>query len=167
MKHTLPFACTALLLLPWTLSHVLADDAPATPPADAQPVAVGKGSYASSPPDAGKDKNVQKMLDEPLFIDHSQDGKPIPTNHWWSYLIHNPTTGKSHGKVWPYPLTVQADALGATVFYPTEWNSRGNDMETGPGIAVTGDGFTPGDAVVLNWGDWSVALRYESDADHR
>jgi endoglucanase Acf2 len=159
-----------VLLVGWALSnlHVLADDAPAatTPPADAQPVAVGKGSYATSPPDAEKDKNVQKMLTEPLFIDHSQDGKPIPTNHWWSYLIHNPTTGKSHGKVWPYPLTVQADALGATVFYPTEWNSRGNDMETGPGIAVTGDGFTPGDAVVLNWGDWSVALRYASDADH-
>jgi hypothetical protein len=60
MKHTLPFACGALFVLPWTLSHVLADDAPAaaTPPADAQPVAVGKGSYASSPPDAGKDKNV-------------------------------------------------------------------------------------------------------------
>jgi endoglucanase Acf2 len=144
---------------------VLADDA-ATPPADAQPVAVGKGSYASSPPDAGKDKNVQKMISEPLFIDHSQDGKPIPTNHWWSYLIHAATT-KSHGKVWPYPLTIETQNAGATVYYPTTWNSRGNDMETGPGILASGDGFMPGDAVVLNWGDWSVALRYAVDADHR
>jgi endoglucanase Acf2 len=158
MKPTLRHACR-ILLFSFAVSNlpVFADDAASTPaaPGDAQPVAVGKGSYASSPPDADKDKNVQKMLNEPLFIDHSQDGKPIPTNHWWTYLIHNPTTGKSHGKVWPYPLTVEADAAGATVFYPTEWNSRGNDMETGPGIAVSGDGFTPGDAVVLNWGDCS------------
>lgn len=149
----------------------VADDVPGTnqtsaptAPTDPQPVPVGKGSYASFPPNP--DKNVQKMLSKPLFIDPSQAGKPIPTNHWWSFLINNPTT-KDHGKLWAYPLTLETDAAGATVFYPTTWNSRGNDMEPGSGLSVTGDGFTPQDATALNWGDWSLAIRYPQDDDHR
>jgi endoglucanase Acf2 len=148
-----------------------ADDAPAStnqPGAAAtavepQPVPVGKGSYASSPPNP--DKHVLEMLNKTLYIDSSQAGKPIPTNHWWSYLINKPTS-QSHGKLWPYPLTVQLDAAGTTVFYPTEWNNRGNDMETGPGISITGDAFTPQDACALNWSDWSLAIRYRQDGDH-
>jgi len=165
MKRTLPLVF-AVLFAGGAFLEVRADDAPAaTPPAtaDSQPVPAGKGSYASSPP--GSDKHVQDMLTRPLYIDPSQAGKPIPTNHWWSYLINKPTT-KSHGKLWAYPLTVQMDAAGATVFYPTEWNKRGNDMETGPGISVTGDGFAPKDATALNWSDWSLAIRYRQDDDH-
>jgi len=142
--------------------------APAPAPSADDPVAiaVGKGSYASFPPHP--DKETEKILNRPLFIDPSQDGKPIPTNHWWTYLINNPTsTERNGGKMWPYPLTVQANATGATIFYPTEWNAKGNDMELGPGIAVTGEGFTPGNACALNWGDWSLAIRYPQDEGHR
>ena len=161
------FSVTALVLLAIPLKGAPDGSAPATAPAtagDPQPVPVGKGSYAAFPPTP--DKHVQEMLDKVLYIDPSQNGKPIPTNHWWSYLMHTPTTGKSHGRVWPYPLAVEADATGATVCYPTEWNKRGNDMEPGAGLLVTGDAFTPSDACVLNWGDWSMALRYRQDDDH-
>ncbi len=153
-----------LFLTAWLPSSlpVHGDDAPPAP-TDPQPVPVGKGSYAAFPPNP--DKNTQKMLDKTLYIDPSQAGKPIPTNHWWSYLINNPTS-KSRGKMWPYPMTVQTELAGATVFYPTEWNDRGNDMQTGPGITVTGDTFTPQDACALNWGDWSMTMRYRQDDTH-
>jgi len=173
MKHSLQFVSMVLVIgCPLFNLPIHADDAPAptnptSAPAaatDPQPVPVGKGSYAAFPPNP--DKNVQKMLAKPLYIDPSQAGKPIPTNHWWTYLIGNPTTGKSHGKLWAYPLTLQTDAAGATVFYPTTWNSKGNDMEPGPGISITGDSFTPQDAVALNWGDWSLAIRYRQDDTH-
>ena len=163
MKHLFRFSsifsATALVLL---ATHV--QGAPATTPGDPQPVPVGKGSYAAFPPNP--DKHVQEMLDKVLYIDPSQNGKPIPTNHWWSYLIHTPTTSKPHGRVWPYPLAVETETAGMTVCYPTEWNNRGNDMQPGPGILVTADTFTPSDARVLNWGDWSMALRYRQDDDH-
>ncbi|HEY0339790.1 MAG TPA: glycosyl hydrolase, partial [Steroidobacteraceae bacterium] len=143
-----------------------ATNAATAPAAADEPVSVpvGKGSYASAP--LPNEKKAQALQTKHLYIDPSQDGKPIPTNHWWTYLIGNPTTGKSHGRMWPYPLAVETDASGLTVCHPTTWNNKGNDMEPGPGLLVTGDGFTPGDATALNWSDWTVGIRYKQDDSH-
>ena len=166
----LPVAFAILLTL--LALPVRADDAapvPASPPpADSGPkaVAVGKGSYAESPPNP--DKNVAKMLARPIYIDPSQEGKPIPTNDWWTDLLFSHPSGM----LWAYPLVVKMTDAGPEIHYPTGWKGDGHDLDPGPPFTVTAeaDDGTPlasAGARVLRWGDWTLTARIARDEAHR
>jgi hypothetical protein len=99
-------------------------------------VPVGAGSYASEPPayvDEGRQGDtVAQTVSRKLPIDHSQDGKPVPTNQWWTRFLIEP----QNCTLWPYPLAVRPEPQGLQVFFPKEWNEIGTDMHLGPGVGL-------------------------------
>jgi endoglucanase Acf2 len=99
-----------------------------------QAVPVGKGSYAEYPPDSTK-KHTDKVLNRTIYIDPSQESQPIPTNDWWTNLLIE----QYSGRMWAYPLVIQAFEEGVKVFYPTEWSGNGGGMEPGDPVTISGE----------------------------
>ncbi|TCK65817.1 discoidin domain-containing protein [Curtobacterium sp. PhB136] len=111
-----------------------ADAPPAVAPA-ANGVAVGDGSYAPSPPASITDsKDVQATLNQHLYIDPSQAGKPVPTNQWWTDLV----ASKYSGDMWAYPFVSSNSSSGTKLTYPTRWNDDGTGMRLEDPITVGG-----------------------------
>ncbi len=102
-------------------------------------VPVGAGSYAEFPPPGaggGRDKDpVAEMQTRPLFIDESQNNKPVPTNQWWTDLIVHPFGGR----LWAHPLVVQARPEGCDIYYPTQWGNEGRDMTLDHPLELRGE----------------------------
>lgn len=130
-----------------------------TPVATAIPevIAVGKGSYASEPPaDAGKDAAEMAGF-APALVDPSVD-RAIPTNKYWTNLLK----GKPAGELWVYPFRVDPKETGIELFFPKEWNAKG-ELRSGPGnglFKITGVDFRSGGALLVkDWGDWTLSFR--------
>lgn len=99
-------------------------------------VVVGAGSHASAPPasvDEGRNsETVAQTLSRSLPIDHSQDGKAVPTNQWWTRFLIDP----NKCTLWPYPLAVKPEIQGLRVYFPNEWNEIGTEMHLGPCVGL-------------------------------
>ena len=131
-----------------------------------QPVAVGKGSYASAPP-AGqmmdKKRNVD-IVDEvekrQLFL-VQDDGRPIPSNKWFQNLLF-----KQFGTgLWAMPHKVDATAEGIEIFQPNSFSGDGVRTIAEWPLVITGKDFKPADSRAKDWTDWTVSFRsFESDA---
>ncbi|WIB00847.1 discoidin domain-containing protein [Curtobacterium sp. MCBA15_012] len=105
--------------------------APAGPPADG--VRVGAGSYAPTPPGSLPDiADVQATVDQHLYVDPSQAGKPVPTNQWWTDLL----VSRWSGDMWAYPFVSSNSAAGTKLSYPTTWNADGTAMRLDAPITV-------------------------------
>ncbi|WP_309400394.1 discoidin domain-containing protein [Cerasicoccus maritimus] len=119
-----------------------------------QAVPVGAGSYAEFPPAhedivGGEDIGmVSNFLNRQLYIHSSKAGEPVPTNDWWTDLIFS----QYSGNMWPYPLSVQANASGVNVYFPIEFSASGTDMLTEYPIGVGGQA-----AIVLGPNDTILA----------
>ncbi|MCZ2831116.1 glycosyl hydrolase [Modestobacter sp. VKM Ac-2986] len=126
-------AVTALGAVPFVLAIPVAQAAPGDPSV----VAVGSGSYAAAPPaslDANHSPTVSATVDQALFIDSSQDGRPVPTNAWWTDLV----VSRYSGNLWADPLVNANSATGTTVHYPTRWNADGTAMRLEQPLVVGG-----------------------------
>lgn len=98
-------------------------------------VRVGDGSYAPTPPASITDiADVRKTLDQHLYIDPSQAGKPVPTNQWWTDLL----VSRYSGDMWAYPFVSSNSAAGTKVTIPTRWNSDGTAMRLEAPVTVGG-----------------------------
>ncbi|MBV9863963.1 MAG: hypothetical protein JO316_01285 [Abitibacteriaceae bacterium] len=77
------------------------------PPAHAEVVPVGLGSYTNSLPVGAKD---------PASPGDKTDGvaPPLPTSDWWSSLLWTPFSEPQ----FPHPLAVRALAAGLQIYYP-------------------------------------------------
>ena len=99
-------------------------------------VAVGKGSYASSPPPQADEKRqgdkAADMDKWPLQIEPAASGLPVPTNQWWTSAVVRPFSGT----IWPYPLAIRPEPSGVRVFFPIAWNEGGNDMPLDRPLAI-------------------------------
>ncbi|MCW3098202.1 MAG: hypothetical protein JWL77_3820 [Chthonomonadaceae bacterium] len=116
-------------------------------------VAVGKGAYASSPP-ASVGEKVLGFQKRELFL-VKDDGRPIPTNKWWSQLI----ISRFARSLWAYPLKVDTSEKGLDLFFPTRWGSDGRDPVSDLPLNVSGTDFKPVDARAKDWSDWTVSFR--------
>ncbi len=131
-----------------------------------EPVAVGKGSYASFPP-AGSAIDKQKNIDLVAEVEKRQlylvkdDGGPIPSNKWYQNLIF-----QQYGAgLWSMPHKVDATKEGIEIFYPTKPAGDGSRMVTDFPLVITGKDFKPQDSRAKSWTDWTVAFRmFESDS---
>ncbi|HEX8910842.1 MAG TPA: glycosyl hydrolase, partial [Humisphaera sp.] len=131
-----------------------------------QPVQVGKGSYASTPP-AGlvvdKKRNVdlvEETEQRKLYL-VTDDGRPIPSNKWYQSLLFNQYgTG-----LWALPHKVDATAEGIEVFYANRPDGGGSRFVADFPLVVTGKAFKPVDSRVKGWTDWTVAFRMFESAD--
>lgn len=107
----------------------------AAPRPDADGTQVGSGSYAPTPPSSITDSaDVQKTLNQHLYVDPSQAGKPVPTNQWWTDLL----VSKYSGDMWAYPFVSSNSQNGTKVSYPTSWNSDGTSMRLESPVTVSG-----------------------------
>ncbi len=93
-------------------------------PPDPVPVAVGGGSYASGPPAHEGEGVLFEAYQRPLYIDPSAQGRPVPTNDWWTHLI----ISQYAGVMWAYPLALSMDNRGVNVFHPASWAAGGGEM---------------------------------------
>ena len=130
------------------------------------PVAVGKGSYAATPP-------VGKMVDKKRNVDAVEevetrklylvkdDGRPIPSNKWFQNLIFQPFGAG----LWAMPHKVDATKEGLEIFYPNHFSGDGVVTIAQFPLVITGRDFKPVDSRAKSWSDWTVAFRsFESDA---
>jgi endoglucanase Acf2 len=155
-----------LLLRPFALSLVFVSLASV---AGAQePVAVGRGSYASQPPkgkvvDAKRNVDlVEEVETRPIYL-VKDDGRPIPTNKWYENLLL-----KQYGTgLWALPHKVDATPEGIELFFPTGADAGGTRMIAEFPLVLGGKNFRPVDSRAKQWSDWTIAFRlHESDERH-
>ncbi|MCM1517229.1 MAG: discoidin domain-containing protein [Pseudoflavonifractor sp.] len=124
-----------------------------------EPVAVGRGSYASFPPlsygrtDAHGGDQSTLMQTKRLWVTE-REGEPIPTNDWWTGLINAPFADA----LWSYPAMVRPAETGVTVCYPTYWNDNGTEVKWSSHLEVRGDDFVASCAIADSWHDWDVEM---------
>lgn len=123
-----------------------------------QPVPVGGGSYASYTP-LYKSRTSERNGDQSrltenrkLYITDKNDGKPIPTNDWWTDLL----ISQYSGNLWSYPQVVNAEEYGFFVAYPREWEPTGRELKWKSQIKVSGEKFKPVSADANSWHDWGI-----------
>ena len=126
-------------------------------PAEPQAVSVGRGSYASVPP-AEAGKGAAEMLQRTIpLVDPSID-RAIPTNKYWTNLLK----GKPTGELWVYPLRVDPKETGLALFFPKDWNAKGelkSDAQNDPLFKIEGVDFRSPSLLVKDWGDWTLSFR--------
>ena len=120
-------------------------------------VPVGKGSYASTPPEPSKE--VKAVLERPLYV--MDDKRALPTNGWWTNLLVEPFGGQ----LWAFPHQIKANDNGIEFAYPVKWNDEGRDPISDYPLKISGDSFKPKDARAKNWGDWTLTFRQAENAD--
>ncbi len=130
-----------------------------------EPVAVGKGSYAASPP-PGISFDQQKKIDRVAEVEARKiylvkdDGRPIPSNKWYQNLLL-----KDYGTgLWAMPHKVDATKEGIEIFQPISFSGDGVRAIAEFPLVITGRDFKPVDSRAKDWSDWMVSFRsFESD----
>ena len=139
------------------------------------PIAIGSGSYASFVPlsesrsvlNNNQGSQAYQMEHRPIYIVDSLQGRPLPSNDWWTYALVNPWTGK----LWAYPALVWADATGISIAKPSYWEPTGcemkwNDPLTISTLASSPNGlvpFSPQSALISHWSDYMIAFVLQDD----
>lgn len=86
--------------------------------------------FAESPPEV---ESVKKLFAKKVNLEPSVEGKPLPTNDWWTSLLANPSFP---GRLYAYPFTVSADAAAVKIWYPRDWNENGTEMVAGEPLLI-------------------------------
>jgi hypothetical protein len=129
--------------------------------AEAVPVAVGAGSYASEPPAA--DAKLRAFLAEGGRFDPSVPvGTPMPSNDWCSY----PFFHADLGHLWAYPLVVSADRMGALIALPMVDSDGKLERGTELAVVATAGGGTATTTDLVRWkpGTWPKGWTTEGSA---
>ncbi|MFL9844477.1 glycosyl hydrolase [Flavobacterium rhizosphaerae] len=125
------------------------------------PVSVGSGSYASYPPASEDiDWNEDGVGDlgyflntQPIYV-QSGETRPIPTNDWWTSLL----VEQYSGQLWSYPLMVDADDFGPSIYFPKNFNANGDNLLPETALQVKATGYTPDNAIARDWNDWGLVM---------
>lgn len=130
-------------------------------PIFAQGIAIaGKGSYATSPPayksktDRHSGYNAGYMLTRDIFCDEI-DGRPIPTNDWWTDIINS----RYSGALWSYPAMLHTGEYGIEVSYPSYWADEGKEIKSKSSLTIGGTGYQAEAAIATDWHDLDVIFR--------
>ena len=130
-----------------------------------EPVAVGKASYAATPPlgqmmDKKRNVDVVDEVEKRQLYLVKDDGRPIPSNEWFQNLLF-----KQYGTgLWSMPHKVDATAEGIEIFQPISFSGDGVRAVSEFPLVITGKDFKPQDSRAKDWTDWTVSFRaFESD----
>lgn len=129
-------------------------------------IRVGKGSYAAYTPlyksksDTHPGDQSRYMEERTLYITPQMQGKPIPTNDWWTQLITIPYSGK----MWAYPIVTKAESYGISIEYPKHWDPTGRVLESATKLEVMSKQFNPSSAEANGWSDWGVDFMMQDQA---
>jgi hypothetical protein len=86
--------------------------------------------FADQPPE---NDSIKKLFSKSVHLEVGVQGKPLPTNDWWTSLLANKDFP---GRLYAYPFTVSANAHGIQIWYPLEWNQDGTEMEAGAPLVI-------------------------------
>lgn len=140
--------------------------------ASAEPtvVTLGKGTYASEPPNQSPQQVA--FLNGPDRLDPSLGKVAYPSNNIWAFGIWSNEKDKlAFGRPYLMPIAVTADANGFGIYLTNEANDTLGKAALGAPLTVTPIDAS-GAAVVLpagsqrllRIGDWSRAFRFHADA---
>lgn len=125
-----------------------------------EPVAVGCGSYAAYPPtyksrtDAHDGSWATMLETSRLYLDE-RPSTPIPTNDWWTDLLHS----RYANALWSLPTLVKPSAEGVAVHYPSYWIENGTEVKSRTSLTIGAESFTATEAIAADWHDWDVVMR--------
>lgn len=136
----------------------------------AQIVPVGQGSYTTTFPGPA----VQGRREQPRGlgfgttatpkISSRLDGKPIPTNDWWSTLLWTTYNSTSHGwGFYAYPLAYRSRPDGLAIEYTVPISSQRNfkqPMSEVFPIVVGVEGLGTSESLVDDFSDWTVTAAW-------
>ena len=88
------------------------------------------GSFADKPPE---NESIKKLFAREVHLEPEAQGKPLPTNDWWSTLL---SEKDFPGRLYAYPFTISANAEGVQIWYPLEWNENGTEMIAGEALLI-------------------------------
>ena len=94
------------------------------------PVLVLAGPFADHPPEL---ESVKKLFSKKVFLEPAVQGRPLPTNDWWTTLL---AQSPFPGRMYAYPFTVSADASAVKIWYPQKWNEQGTEMVAGEPLLI-------------------------------
>lgn len=109
----------------------------------------------------------------PLVSD-AAEGKPIPTNDWWSSLLYSYFGDAYSAPIYADPLTLKADATGLQLSYqanyrlidgsPSDpvWQGVKYEYTFTPTLHVGIDGLNASAATASDYGDWTVTAQWQS-----
>ncbi|ADI15212.1 glycosyl hydrolase [Truepera radiovictrix] len=122
-------------------------------PVQVAPVGLGAGGYVTERP--------PNIIDPPDTPYRDAWEGPVPTNRWWSSLLWTAFSEP----IYAGPLSYQARPEGLALGYPTlEVDETGFQMPFRADLVVGMTDFTADAARVVGYGDWTVAVRWESEA---
>jgi endoglucanase Acf2 len=131
---------------------------------------VASGYYSVQPPaeEKGPTDSAGNAVLPKVVPGFSQ---PPQTNDWWSSLIWGYAAGQKQRpyseRMFPHPLSMQAEARGLSLGYPTEpkVDAHGYFFPHRAELLVGVQGLSAPDTRVVRYGDWTVTARW-SDAQH-
>jgi endoglucanase Acf2 len=92
-------------------------------------------------------------------------GKPVPTNDWWSSLVWQRYSSNPYGEnLYAHPMTMHADAGGLSVGYPSTATITGDqkmyEQSHRGDLTVGVAGLAAPRVEVDGWSDWTVTPRW-------
>ena len=111
---------------------------------------VGSGSYTTSYPGANGDFNATPGGSPQLS--KIANGKPVPTNDWWSKLIRYDHADN----LFNYPLTMKTTNTGLIVTY-VPWGAIGDNHAIEVGLTDLNTSKT----TVSDHSDWTVTMNWD------
>ena len=87
-------------------------------------------NFADAPPE---NESVKKLFAKELHLEPAVQGRPLPTNDWWTTLLAD---SPFPGRMYAYPFTVSADASAVKIWYPQKWNDAGTEMVAGEPLLI-------------------------------
>ncbi|ACL69174.1 glycosyl hydrolase [Halothermothrix orenii] len=133
-------------------------------------VSVGAGSYVDVFPSGIDQSNPDNTdIQENIYITSNMEGRPIPTNDWWSSLVWEGVSDDGHYVQAAHPFLIKLEARGMRLFAPkTEdfWvidNAYGATMAVGNSQDfVLGNSLsTTMEAYLHDFSDWFVTASME------
>jgi endo-1,3(4)-beta-glucanase len=121
----------------------------------AQTTSVGNGSYTNSYPGADSAGRNGFPSGTPQLSGVAQ-GKPVPTNDWWSKLVKEDHAGN----LFNYPMTMKTTNKGLIVTY-IPWGVIGDSAPIEVGLT----GLNTNKATVSDYSDWTVTMNWK-DSNH-
>ncbi len=120
-----------------------------------QTTQVGSGSYTNTFPGVDAANRNGQPSGTPQLSGNA-DGKPVPTNDWWSKLIKEDHAGN----LFNYPMTMKTTNNGLIVTY-IPWGVIGDSSP----IEVSLTGLSVTKATVSDFSDWTVTMNWK-DSDN-
>ncbi|WP_256107408.1 glycosyl hydrolase [Streptomyces sp. ODS05-4] len=141
----------------------------AAPPAAAAAIPVGAGSYSDTRPAGTSGPTTDTGAAVTPKLGPGAQGKPVPTNDWWSSLAFQRYGDNPWGTpMYGHPLTYQATSAGLDIGYPTSpsivGDGRQYEYAHKRDLTLGLTGLNSPDTRADAWSDWTVTPYWSDGA---